>query len=216
MALPGDSFDDNSIDTAKWSNWGGGQVVEQNQRLEITSALGGNYVGMDSPTTNLVGAYAGVEIVSTGALDLSSWEVYPISIIQSPGNQNLWFIGVTNILRAYKQLSSVNTILKSDTYDPNVHKYFRIRETDGTTYWEYSTNGYDWTVFISDTNSLTMSSVVVDVLCGTWQAEAATRTALFDNFNNFPSAGRGASSRSGSGARDTSSSRSTLGFRNLV
>lgn len=39
-------------------------------------------------------------------------------------------------------------------YDPNVHRYLRIREQDGTLYYEYSANGATWTVYGSYVHGL--------------------------------------------------------------
>jgi hypothetical protein len=68
-------------------------------------------------------------------------------------------------------------------YDPNVHKYFRIRESLGTLYWEYSTNSFEW-VIIYDCGTIDIPAVF-DKVRARLEVETAymVNTVIFDDFN---------------------------------
>ena len=46
-------------------------------------------------------------------------------------------------------------------YDPNVHKQWRLRETAGTTYWEWSTDGSAWNTLWSEADPIAPQHVLV-------------------------------------------------------
>ncbi|HST62658.1 MAG TPA: hypothetical protein VLK84_28390, partial [Longimicrobium sp.] len=69
------------------------------------------------------------------------------------------------------------------TYDPVAHRWWRIREAGGTTYWEVSADGCGWTVIRSAPNPIPLTTVQVLLDAGTDVALADPGVAIFDNFN---------------------------------
>jgi len=126
------------------------------------------------------------KLLDAGNQNLSSFEAYPINISKDVDNQISW--SVTNgTIVAKKTIATVQTVLRSAPYSKTVQKYFRIRENNGTIYWDYATDGATWTNFTSLTSApFTISSVYLEQMIGTWQSETKTTYALFDNFNIAP------------------------------
>lgn len=184
-----DPLDDNSLG-AQWSNWGGGQVSETGGYLQMTSTLGAAYYGIDSAggaIYDLTGSYAGCGVADAGNMSgtIASWEVYPINALIDGSNQLFWLIipGSPATVKAYKKVGGTSTPIFSDTYSASTHRFFRIRERAGTTYWEYSADGRAYITAVSQPNPIAVTALVLDVLVGTWAAEASTTTAKFFNFN---------------------------------
>lgn len=177
-----DNFNDNSIDTAKWTTTDAGQISETSQQLQITTKLAGGYFDLLSVNFyNLTSSYVLAQIVNAGNQSLGLEAVIYAKI--DDNNKVYWTI-IGNVISAYKIVSGVKTAVRNDTgYNSSVHKFFRIRESSGTTYWDYSTDGVTWTNYTSTANPIDPTAVYVALQAGTYQAEASTSTVIFDDFN---------------------------------
>lgn len=180
-----DSFNDNSRDTALWNSFGTG-VAEANGRIEFTlpaSTIG--YMGYTSVTTwDATASEARVRVDSAGNQSLASLEVYPIILYQNASN-NVNFLISGNTLRAYRRVAGVNTQLATMAYSATTHKFLRIREAAGTTYWEYSAKGATWTTLHSAANPITLTAVEVQIEAGTYGSEASGTSVHIDEFNTL-------------------------------
>jgi hypothetical protein len=65
-----DNFDDNSLDATKWS-WLA-NTVEQNQRLEISSALSATYYGLTSALWTFRETAVSIQVIDVGNQSLAS------------------------------------------------------------------------------------------------------------------------------------------------
>ncbi len=65
------------------------------------------------------------------------------------------------------------------TYDPLVHKRWRLREDGGTTYWEWSTDGATWTELFHETDRFPPDHVIVELSADGNDAS----TAVFEEIN---------------------------------
>ncbi len=181
----GDNFDDNSIDTSKWSNWGSSQVLEQNGRLELSSTLASGYYGMDSlKHFDLTGHYFSCKLVNAGNQSITSWAIYFQLAVDS--NNALYISVEGGNLVARKKVAGVQTALGTVTYNTTTMKYLRIREASGTIYFEYTADKITWTAFatLTSTYPFSITNLVVDPLVGTWQAESSITTGIFDEFES--------------------------------
>ncbi len=179
-----DDFDDNSLDGAKWSEWAGGDVSETSQQLQITSTTSASYKGMDLvPHGTLVGSSVHVEVphVLTGLTDAGTF----LQVVKDSSNTLTMFV-YNGTLTAEKQVATSYTTVDTDTYNASTHRWWQIRESGGTIYWEYSADGENWTQLASST-AFDVSDVYVSLFIGTDSANGSTDTALFDNFNLEPS-----------------------------
>jgi hypothetical protein len=183
-----DIHDDfSTIDEAtKWNKWGGNQIYVDANRVRFDSTTNANYYGMDTTgflSGTLVGSMIMTRLVSAGNQSITSFECYPCGVDTTAGSNGLfWFVGGGN-LKAYRKNGGSNTELISTTYDPDVHKWLRIREDAGIAYWDYSTDGITWTGFATYTLGFAVTSCIVTLLIGTWQAEGSTTSMILDNLN---------------------------------
>lgn len=193
-----DDHNDSSLSTSIWTvpAWGAPQVAENNGYLEITSTLGSGYYGIDTPLShNLTGLLTAAQLVGPTTSSLTSLELYPM-LVNADGtgnNQLMWICSPQgNWIRAFKKVAGVSTQVGADltysTYITGVtsnRAYFGIAESGGTTYWVYSLGGRNWRIHHSETNPLTMTTVKVGYMEGTWGSEGSTAVAQFDNLNYF-------------------------------
>lgn len=181
-----DNFNDNSLN-AMWGTFGSG-LTETNQRLEIQSQLSSTYTGIDTTSTyDLTGSYGFVELVGfeAGASSITSYEIYPVNISTSDSNNALQWqvLPPSNTVQAFKRVAGSTTSVWSGTYNSSTHKWFRVRESGGTTYWDTSADGVTWTNRHSESNPITVTALRMGILQGTWQAEGSQAKCYFDNCN---------------------------------
>jgi hypothetical protein len=183
-----DNFNDNALDPAKWYGAYGSpaplseRIREVNGRIEIRPAPG-------------VTAFNGLE--SAGYHDLTGSEVrveVVRPLIASP--KALTFLRVRKDSSNLVELAIIDGVVECGTvvagqytyfgerdYDPEKHRWLRLRELDGTTYWEVSAEGCEWTVVASKPNPFAMTVIDVELGCGVNAIVAAPGMAIFDNFN---------------------------------
>ena len=180
-----DDFNDNSLDATKWSPWVGGTITEASAKLQIQSTTTGSYKGMDSAVKwSLTGSsiFAEVPHVLTG---LSSSTTY--MRIQLDDSNGLSISTNGTSLIAQKQVSSTYTQLGSAAYSAVAHRWWRIRESSGAVYFDFSADGLAWTSFATVTTPFSLGALTAQLAIGTDVTNASTDTAIFDNLN-IPSA----------------------------
>jgi hypothetical protein len=145
-------------DTTKWS-WGplaantGGQVV-----LTMNTAYDGWL--LSNSVFDLTGSAAFVQVVSApqqGDNVSATQETYFSVYDQSAGNPNnssynIHVVGTgANSLVAYTKNAAGTYVAVGSpvTYSPVTHKWWRIRESGGTVFFETSPDGFTWTAFAS-------------------------------------------------------------------
>jgi len=193
-----DNFNDNVLDIGKWSNWGGAQVAETSAQLQFTSTLASGYYGVDSNDAvitkvfDLRSSSVSVKVANAGNQSIPSFEFY-FQLDQDAdkngfgeGTNTLWFRITGGTIQAFKTVAGSATGLNSATYNSTTHKYLRIREASGTTYWEYSSNGVSWSTLDSQSNPITPDRMVLKLFIGTWQVEGSTTVAAVDDVNITP------------------------------
>jgi len=179
-----DNFNDNSLDVAKWTEWSGGDVSETSQTLRITSTTAASYKGMNSAVRgSLVGSSVHVEVphVLTGLTSGSTM------LQVGPDDQHTitLYVGGTTFAAEY-QIEGVFTTVATTAYNSTTHRWWRIRESGGTVYYEYSANGGTWSALTSTAAPFTLTTIRVSLFIGTDAANGSTDTAIFDNLNAFP------------------------------
>ncbi|HSJ76070.1 MAG TPA: hypothetical protein VK899_07815, partial [Gemmatimonadales bacterium] len=182
-----DNFNDNSIDTTKWTPFGNPaplseRVREVNGRLELTPRSGGTgqYSGIESSTTyDLTDSSAHVELVQTLRADNDAVVIF---VASADSNNSVYFLVSGGFLRCYQKVAGVRTRLKLP-YDPAAHRWLRLRESAGTTFWEASPDGCTWAVLQSKPNPIVLTAVEIELQVGLDSAVPAPGMAVFDNFN---------------------------------
>ncbi len=184
-----EDWSSNTINPNNWFNWSTGQASVSSSLLSLTSTLAAGFYGVELVNAqNMTGYSVTNQLVDVGSRSISTYEVYPIYITKRGDStyQLFWFIDASNVLRAYKKLAGVNTSLANTTYDPAIHKYFRIREASGTSYFDYSTDSTNWTNFTSVSNPFALTSTTIGQQIGTSATSVAITSAVFDNFTFGP------------------------------
>lgn len=181
-----DNFNFGGVDGYKWSNYGGSQVVAgENLQLELTSTTGAGYYGIDSyEPYDLTNSYAYIQVVDVGNQTISSFEFYPIHLSIDASNSISFMINGNNISAKRKISDTSYTVGTATTYNSSTMAWLRIRESNGITYWEYSSSSSGtWTILASLSNPIVVGRLKGGVLIGTWQSEVSTTTAIVNNFN---------------------------------
>lgn len=184
-----DNFDDNNLDATKWFNWGGAEVVNANQQLEISILSGGaNYQGIESVEYyRLRDSSVSIEVKNAGNQALTSLEV-TFSIFKDTATKVFFLISGNNLI-AYKRISNANVYITQTAYNSTTQKYLRIRESEGVTYWEYSGNGTSWTTLHSEATPFVMEQMKLELVAGVYATEATSTLVIYDNLNFVPVAG---------------------------
>lgn len=181
-----DDFNDNSLDTALWNATG--TVNETSGQSQIPSGTSITYAELQSDIQyTLAGSYASSQLVDAGNQSLASWEVYPVILTIDASNQLFWYVN-QGTLYAESRVAGSNTTQYSVAYNSSTHAYLRIREASGTTYWDTSTDGINWTNRASATNPIAVTGLYQGWVAQNYSAEATTTTAKIDNFNITPPA----------------------------
>ena len=178
-----DTFDDNAIDSALWSTYG--TVYETGGRIEA------------HPDPNTPLSYA--ILFSNALFDLTSSSI-AVEVVQAlPPAPDVYTIleakhlGQTDTrvflathngqLLAAQNVGGPGTLHASLPYDPAAHRWWRIREQGGVTYWEVSADGCGWTAIASTSNPIPLTTLTLMIDAGTGQALPSPGHAVFDNFN---------------------------------
>ena len=153
-----------------------------------TAGSGGGIVSLHP--YNLTGGQLSMRLENAGNQALVSWNVQVCTMGDVDNANNLAFLVNQNIITAYYNINSVTTNITTVAYSTTAHKYFRIRENAGTTYWETSSDGNFWALLTSHANPFTYasSSPYLFVILNSYDyggTDAAT-SAVFDNVNVLP------------------------------
>jgi hypothetical protein len=169
--------DSGSADTTKVAAVGG--------TIRIDHTVGPQYNNLSAVTAyDLTGGAAYVKIVDFGNVSLVSHNV-GLSV-RIDGN-NWVAIGVdNNNLTVDKKVTGTQTNLLATPLDQTAHRWFRIRESGGTTFFDTAPDGMTWTNRHSVANVIAMTGLKPFLESGCWQTEASASYAVFDNFNTLP------------------------------
>ena len=183
------------IDKDKWERWGGSNVQPVSGRIEITGGPGVGYYGINSLYGfDMTGSYISCQLVDAGDQILSNYEAIPIELTNLIDPNDTMKISVENgTVYCFKVVNTVPTNQNSLAYDDAVHKFFRIRESAGTTYWEFSTDGVSWTTMHSEANPFEVTILEYQMVVGFFAVDLNETTAIFDNVNCFANGERSGS-----------------------
>ncbi|HEU4558451.1 MAG TPA: hypothetical protein VFS20_11400, partial [Longimicrobium sp.] len=183
-----DNFGDNSLDPAKWYGAYGSpgplaeRIREVNGRIEIRPAPG-------------VSAFNGLESAGYHDLTASEAKVEVVRALNAVPNaltflrvrkdtNNLVELGIIDgVVECCTVIAGQYTYFGERAYEPEKHRWLRIRESDGTTYWEISGDGCEWAVVGSRANPFAMTVIDFELGCGVNASVSAPGMVIFDNFN---------------------------------
>ena len=166
-----------SASSSKWYFSSGATVTGGRLSLTPTSS----YESIFSINTyDLTGSYALIEIVQAPNIGNGTTELY-LELVA--GSNKLDMLMHNNQLVFRETVSGV----RSDTqtsFDPTLHRWWRIREASGIIYWETSPNSLSWTVQRQKTPGIpSITALSVSLVAGYYGTEPSPGTAIYDNFN---------------------------------
>jgi hypothetical protein len=182
-----DNFNDDAIDNAKWTAYGAPTPTAErlrgtNGRVEIQPASGATgYSGLGANLPyDLTGSHVAVELVQALPARVDG-EAY-LTVSEDANN---WInIRVSyGVVGATRKVAGTLSHPHSVPYVPTRHRWLRLREQGGTTYWETSPDGQAWEVLYSQANPFVLTAVTPEIGAGIWTATPSPGTAIFDNYN---------------------------------
>lgn len=106
-------------------------------------------------------------------------------LLSKDGANNVDWVILNGTIYARATIATVTSVLNSATYNATTHKWLRIRETSGTIFWEYATDGATWLILTSLANPYAVTALSVQLKVISIVSLASPGAGKFDNFN-FP------------------------------
>lgn len=179
-----DNFDDNSLDTGKWTatTVTGSTLSETGGEIAITLPASPNtgYSFIESSALDLTSSSAYVQMTTRPAATSGTEQAIQLRLDSSN------YLG----FRLYPTQLEMSYVVGGSSFattisrDDRTHVWFRIREFNGFVYWETSGDKSSWTLQRRELAQFNISLVKVRLHAGTWQTVASPGTASFDNFNS--------------------------------
>ncbi|HEU0076631.1 MAG TPA: hypothetical protein VFQ76_03215, partial [Longimicrobiaceae bacterium] len=173
-----DNFNDNQVDTTLWVV--SGNTRETNGRVEIRPQS--NWV--NSPgyaslaTYDLTGSQVWIELVES--LDAAGADTGLVAVFT-----DIHYVQLSvraGQLECLQVVGGSRTVLEHVPYDPVEHRWLRLREWAGTTYWETSPDAAAWRTLHGRPNPIALT--IVQLQFGTRVPSVPSPgVAVFDNFN---------------------------------
>lgn len=177
-------FDDFSTDSGKWYETSIGSSSITGGYLELTPNT--DYGGIETVEAfDLTDSYFSAKLVQNADVGLGSISTYFIANVA--GGSVQFDIGGGRLLSdgaliTMREVVGGTPSATTITYDPDVHVWFRIRQSTGpnTIFWETSQDGETWTIQRNKTTTLDLSVAVFDIAGGYWDAESPTVATIDD------------------------------------
>jgi hypothetical protein len=181
-----DNFNDNATDTSKWTTFG--YASEVNQRLELR--IGGLSKSASGYVSNvayeLTGSSFKVQVTQTLRPVLGARTFLRAFVTEDV--DEVGFLVENGTLYCGQTVAGTRTPLACAPYEPAQHRWWRLREDGGTTYWETSGDGKRWHVLFSKANPIPLTQVKLSFGAGRDREFPSLGLAIFESAN-APDAG---------------------------
>ncbi len=157
--------------------------------LQISNAISGTTYGVVQSVANydFTGSSISARLISAGNQALASWQAQPVFIAVDGTNCVNWYVGA-NQIHAQKEVAGVFSDVATLAYNATAHKWFRVRHSGTTIYWDYSADGRTWKNLTTLANPFaSITAVFPTIQAGTFNAEASQTSMQVDSFNFFDS-----------------------------
>ena len=170
-------------DAAKWNYYGGAAATAGQLVVPCLSSYGAGAETFGQAVYDLTGSSICVEAVQMPNLGNGSTEAFFELGIDADNRITFYKSGADLGFR--ERVAGVNsqTVI---AYNADAHRWWRIRESGGTLYWDTSPDGNTWTNRRSKTATIALTSFYVALAAGFWGTEPTPGTAIFDNVNVAP------------------------------
>lgn len=168
-------------DTTKWTWKGTANVANGYATIPCTATYDGI---ITNSVLDLTGSSWSAQVVQRHSGTGGSEDLIGMLLSNADiNNYEAWLIQGTSLI-ARERVANVDS-QTSTTFDPAVHQYLMVRESGGTVFWDYSTDGVHFTNFRSLTAGLTLSSMYGAALSGIYGTDATPGTLHVDNVNTL-------------------------------
>ena len=183
MSALADPFNQGTLNGSLWDSSTGGSATLSYASSGATAAFPASTTSSTyayvyaAATYDLTGSSAALHV--TGVPDTANVYAY---FQAAAGTSNLEWLVEAGSLYARYTVSGTITTLATLTYSATAHAYWRIRESGGTTYWDTSSNGINWTNQASASDPITETTL--DAVFGIGASANASSPAPF-KWNSF-------------------------------
>lgn len=164
--------------TAYWNGYGGPYSFVTAGQLQITCRSAYDSIATTA-ASSLVGSSVAVEVPLTPNLGSGTTEAILSFDADASNRLGILYSG-GNI--AFREVVGGVTSDTSATYNSTNDRWWRIRESGGTVYWETSANGTSWTTRRSKSTTVPLTSGTILLICGYYGTESSPGVARFDNY----------------------------------
>jgi len=195
-----DHFDQGSVNSNLWTTPSGASLASVGTgNVATTLSMSPSFAGISFPVTVTVptltctatsGNNEGVQ--SVAAYDLTGGGLSVELLPFTPGNNVQcdfslitgvnslsWHVDNSGNLDVVDTVNGTTRVKNSPI--TSAYRYLRIRESGGTTYWDYSADGLTWTNAVNVSNPFSVTGVTV--FLGTTGSPSGTNTVLWANVN---------------------------------
>lgn len=177
-----------SVDKAvKWPGSSAATVWDASGQAKIPCTTAYNVLATNAavPLHDLTGSFVFVK-PTLPALGTGTRETFLEVVGDEAAAQNklrMYVSGAT--LTAAKLVAGVTTGSATATYNATTHAWWRIRESGGTVFWDYSADGLSWTNLYNVATPFAITGCWLNIASGYYGTETAADT-LIDNVNVAP------------------------------
>jgi len=184
-----DDFNETSLSLDKWAAdflTGSIQQTGGRIRLSVNASSSGGYAQIYSANS---GSRTFYDFTGKGCIV----EAFPDTVSTTTDsyielyldvNNRIWFGYRNNQIYAQTKIGGTNSaLLAPTTYNATAMKWWRLRESSGTFFWDYSQDEVNWTNFYNMPNPFAVTALSVALIIFQNSSEGSARIAEFDNFN---------------------------------
>lgn len=184
-SLLADDFDDGAIGDLWWDSDSGGAVIDEagGEIVILLPDLSSSWSAFQSKRLyDLHGDHFSVEVTAV-VNDATSARQFIAAVAGGGDYLVIWLEEGT--LHFTREVGGQYLELASVAFDPAVHRYWRLREDAGTTFWETSGDGNDYTVRAEASNDslFPLDLLRFEVGASTDGSEVGPGEARFDDVN---------------------------------
>jgi hypothetical protein len=124
---------------------------------------------------------------SLDAMPAANGQIYTDLRAATANGDNVEMTVVGNMLTAAQNIGASYNALSATPYSPTSHKFWRLRESGGTLYWEAGPDGISWpTRMHSGPSPISLVGVDISIGAGTNASVASPGMASFGTFGQLP------------------------------
>lgn len=170
-----------TADSTKWTGYGPSVSINQG-RLQL--AIDSNFSAVLSSNANydLTGGEAIMEVVEPPSAGNGSKQLILALRDSNNANNELKIYTSGNLLLSESVVNGTKSSTNI-THDPVAHRWWRIREAQGTIYWETSPDAVTWTVRRQLATPIPTITSLKPIISAGYTWSELSSTALIDNFS---------------------------------